>query len=383
MSATSASRRRASNAGRCEVEHGEGELRVRLSGRWLLHEEAAAPDAVLAELPPAARLVIDASAVEAWDSTLVAFVLRVRASAAASGMDVDESGLPEGLRLLLALMDSAPVRAQVASHRPDATFLDVVGAECVGFIRSAGELVSFFGEVVLAFARLVAGRTRMRGRDLLLLMQQVGAEALPIVSLISVLVGLILAYVGAIQLAQFGAGVYVADLVAIAMAREMAGMMTGIVMAGRTGAAFAAQLGTMTVNEEIDALRTAAVPPIDFLVLPRMLALVLMMPLLTLYATVMGMLGGGIIGVTLLDLAVLEYLNQTRNAVDLVDLATGLFKAAVYGVIVGVSGCLRGLQCARSAAAVGEVTTSAVVTGIVFIVIASATLTVIYQILGI
>jgi phospholipid/cholesterol/gamma-HCH transport system permease protein len=167
------------------------------------------------------------------------------------------------------------------------------------------------------------------------------------------------------------------------MAREMAGMMTGIVMAGRTGAAFAAQLGTMTVNEEIDALRTASVPPMDFLVLPRMLALVLMMPLLALYSTVMGMLGGAIIGVTLLDLAALEYLNQTRNAVDLVDLATGLFKAVVYGVIVGISGCLRGLQCGRSAAAVGEVTTSAVVTGIVCIVIASATLTIIYQILGI
>lgn len=368
---------------RCEVEHDQDALRVRLGGRWLLHEDVSVPDSVLADLPPAAQLSIDTSAVEAWDSTLVAFVLRVRASAAARGMEVDESALPEGLRLLLALMDSAPARPQADSHRPDPTFLDVVGAECMGFMRSAGELLVFFGEVVLAFARLLAGRTRMRGRDLLLLMQQVGAEALPIVSLISVLVGLILAYVGAIQLAQFGAGVFVADLVAIAMAREMAGMMTGIVMAGRTGAAFAAQLGTMTVNEEIDALRTASVPPMDFLVLPRMLALVLMMPLLALYSTVMGMLGGAIIGVMLLDLAALEYLNQTRNAVDLVDLATGLFKAAVYGVIVGISGCLRGLQCGRSAAAVGEVTTSAVVTGIVFIVIASATLTIIYQILGI
>lgn len=379
----SVSRERATNVARCEVEHGQDGLRVRLAGRWLLHEHVPVPDSVLADLPSAAQLSIDTSAVEAWDSTLVAFVLRVRASAAARGIQVDESGLPEGLRLLLALMDSAPARPEAGSHRPDPTYFEVVGAECMGFMRSAAELLVFFGEVVLAFARLLVGRTRMRGRDLLLLMQQVGAEALPIVSLISVLVGLILAYVGAIQLAQFGAGVFVADLVAIAMAREMAGMMTGIVMAGRTGAAFAAQLGTMTVNEEIDALRTASVPPMDFLVLPRMLALVLMMPLLALYSTVMGMLGGAIIGVTLLDLAALEYLNQTRNAVDLVDLATGLFKAGVYGVIVGISGCLRGLQCGRSAAAVGEVTTSAVVTGIVFIVIASATLTIIYQILGI
>lgn len=374
---------READRARVEIERDAGALRVCLAGRWTLRDEVAVSDAALAGLPASVRLEFDASAVQAWDSTLVAFVLRLRAIAAARDIELDESGLPEGLRHLLALMDSAPVRGDGGAHRPDLGFLEVVGAECVSFMRSAGELIAFFGEVVLAFARLLAGRTRMRVRDLLLLMQQVGAEALPIVSLISVLVGLILAYVGAIQLAQFGAGVYVADLVAIAMAREMAGMMTGIVMAGRTGAAFAAQLGTMTVNEEIDALRTAAVPPMDFLVLPRMLALVLMMPLLALYSTVMGMLGGAIIGVTLLDLAAIEYLNQTRNAVDLVDVATGLFKAAVYGVIVGVSGCLRGLQCGRSAAAVGEVTTSAVVTGIVFIVIASATLTIIYQILGI
>ena len=160
-------------------------------------------------------------------------------------------------------------------------------------------------------------------------------------------------------------------------------MMTGIIMAGRTGAAFAAQLGTMTANEEIDALRTAAIPPMEFLVLPRLLALVLMLPLLTVYANLMGIVGGAVVGLLLLDIEPLQYLVQTRGAVDLGDFATGLIKAAAYGVIVAVSGCLRGMQCGRSAAAVGAATTSAVVTGIVFIVVCSATLTVVYQVLGI
>jgi phospholipid/cholesterol/gamma-HCH transport system permease protein len=214
-------------------------------------------------------------------------------------------------------------------------------------------------------------------------MQDVGAEALPIVSLTSILLGVILAYIGSLQLAKFGAQEYVADLVAIAMSREMAAMMTGIILAGRTGAAFAAQLGTMTANEEIDALRTAAIAPMEFLVLPRIIALVLMLPLLTLYANLMGIIGGAIVGLSLLDIEPLQYLVQTRKSVDLIDFATGLIKACAYGVIVAVSGCLRGMQCGRSAAAVGEAATSAVVTGIVFIVVCSATLTVVYQVIGI
>ena len=235
----------------------------------------------------------------------------------------------------------------------------------------------------MAFARMLRGKARFRHRDMFRIIQDVGAEALPIVSLISVLVGFILAYVGSLQLRQFGADEYVANLVAIAMSREMAAMMTGIIMAGRTGAAFAAQLGTMTANEEIDALRTAAISPMEFLVLPRILALVLMLPLLTLYANLMGMIGGAGVGLMLLDIEPLQYLTQTRNSVDLVDFATGLIKSAAYGVIVAVSGCLRGMQCGRSASAVGEAATSAVVTGIVFIVVCSATLTVVYQVLGI
>jgi phospholipid/cholesterol/gamma-HCH transport system permease protein len=227
------------------------------------------------------------------------------------------------------------------------------------------------------------GRAQFRRSDLILISQESGAQALPIVSLISLLVGLILAFIGAVQLMMFGAQIYVANLVGIAMVRVMGAIMTGIIMSGRTGASFAAQLGTMQVNEEIDALKTLGVSPMEFLVLPRMLALVLMMPLLCLYADLMGVLGGLIVGVGMLDLNLMEYYNQTRAAVGLNDLLIGLFHSLVFGVLVALAGCLRGLQCGRSASAVGDATTSAVVTGIVSIIVATAIITVMTNVLGI
>jgi len=181
----------------------------------------------------------------------------------------------------------------------------------------------------------------------------------------------------------FGAQIYVADLVGIAMVRVMGAVMTGIIMAGRTGAAFAAQLGTMEVNEEIDAFKTMGISPMEFLVLPRVLGLTLMMPLLCLYADFMGVLGGLIVGVGMLDLSVVEYYNQTKSAVGLINLWIGLFQGIVFGVLVAVAGCLRGLQCGRSASAVGDAATSAVVTGIVSIIVATAVITVICNVLGI
>jgi len=189
--------------------------------------------------------------------------------------------------------------------------------------------------------------------------------------------------VGVLELALFGAEVYVADLVGIAMVREMGAIMTGIIMAGRTGAAYAAQLGTMQVNEEIDALETLAIPPMEFLVLPRMVALTLMMPLLVLYASLMGILGGALVAVGVYNINIMVYLDRTKAAIGLNDLFIGLFMGAVFGILVALSGCLRGMQCGRSASAVGDAATSAVVTGIVAIIIATALITVLCSVLGI
>jgi phospholipid/cholesterol/gamma-HCH transport system permease protein len=248
--------------------------------------------------------------------------------------------------------------------------------------QGAGAMLGFIGEAVLAGLRLATGQARFRRVDLVLFVQESGVQALGIVTLISFLIGLILAFMGAVQLRQFGAQIFVADLVGLGMTREMGCVMTGIIMAGRTGAAFAAQLGTMQVNEEIDALQTMGIPPMEFLVLPRMLALMLMMPLLCVYADLLGMLAGLLIGTGLLDLSVVEYVNETRKAVHLIDLGLGLGKSVIFGALVALAGCLRGMQCGRSASAVGAAATSAVVSGIVWIIVADGLCAVLTNWLG-
>ena len=258
-----------------------------------------------------------------------------------------------------------------------------MGTDAINFGRSTIEILEFLGEASIAFVRVLRGQARFRRSDLFLIIQECGSQALPIVSLISLLVGLIIAFVGAVQLMMFGAEIYVASLVGIAMVRVMGAVMAGIIMAGRTGAAFAAQLGTMHVNEEIDALKTMGISPMEFLVLPRMIALLLMMPLLCLYADLMGILGGLIVGVFMLDLNAIEYYNMTCASVRLKDFWIGLFQGSVFGVLVAMAGCLRGMQSGRSASAVGEAATSAVVTGIVAIIVATAVITVLCNVLGI
>jgi phospholipid/cholesterol/gamma-HCH transport system permease protein len=250
-------------------------------------------------------------------------------------------------------------------------------------LRSSADMLAFIGDATLAFGRFLKGRARFRSTDLTLIIQECGADALPIVSLISLLIGLILAFMGAVQLKLFGAEIYIASLVAIGMSREMGAMMAAIIMAGRTGAAFAAQLGTMQVNEEIDALVTLGVSPMEFLVLPRMLALVLMMPLLCLYADLVGIIGGYIVGVGAFDITSIQYIEQTINSLNLRHIIVGVVKSGVFGVLIAVAGCLRGMQCGRSATEVGNAATSAVVTAIVWIIVADGLFAFITNVLGV
>jgi phospholipid/cholesterol/gamma-HCH transport system permease protein len=356
-------------------------LRVELAGSWRLQDEIPALTAVeqaLAAEPRVQRLAFETTALTAWDSGLVTVVLDILHLGAQHHLAVDQEGLPEGLRRLVHLATAVPERQGARREAIREPFLDRVGKETLALIASVGDLLGFIGEAILALVKLLRGQARFRPVELMLLIQACGAQALPIVTLISFLVGAILAFIGAIQLAMFGAQIYVANLVGMAMTLEMGAMMTAIIMAGRTGAAFAAQLGTMTVNEEIDALTTLGLSPMEFLVVPRMLALVTMMPLLTLYADLLGILGGGLIGIAVLGISPVEYFQQTRAALTLSACAQGLIKGGVYGLLVALAGCLRGMQCGRSAAAVGQATTSAVVTSIVCIILASAILTVIF-----
>ncbi len=361
-------------------------LTVRVSGEWKLGRQLPEGEEFRRRIESAgtvSRITFDTKAMTGWDSGLITFLMSILELGSKMHIHVEKDGLPAGVQRILVLASAVPERKGVRREAARPSFLDKVGDSAIAFWRSTLEMVAFIGEASAAFAKLFVGKARVRPSDLLLTMQECGVQALPIVSLISILVGLILAFIGAIQLKIFGAQIYVASLVGIGMVRALAAIMTGIIMAGRTGASFAAQLGTMQVNEEIDALKTLGISPMEFLVLPRMLALFLMMPLLSLYADLMGILGGLIVGVSMLDLNFMEYYNKTRESVHLNDLWVGLFSAAVFGVLVASAGCLRGMQCGRSAAAVGDATTSAVVTSIVSIVVAMAVITVVCNVLNI
>jgi phospholipid/cholesterol/gamma-HCH transport system permease protein len=363
----------------------DGAVRIRLAGSWRLQDRLPTAASIYHEVEAhgARRVVFDTEQLSGWDSGLLTFLVKLQQLIARANLETDPSRLPQGVQRLLRLAAAVPERAGARRGAAKDNILARIGTATRGHAAASVLVIRFLGEATLAFGRLLRGRARFRQGDLLAIMQEVGVQALPIISLISFLVGVILAFMGAIQLTQFGAQIFVANLVGIGMAREMAAMMVGIILAGRTGAAFAAQLGTMQVNEEIDALATLGLSPMEFLVLPRMLALILMTPLLCLYADLMGILGGALIGVTILDLPPITYLQQTQGAIRLIDFAGGLIKSAVYGAVVAIVGCLRGLQCGRSSAAVGLATTSAVVTSIVFIIVSMAVLTVVYNVLGI
>lgn len=363
-----------------------GVLLVQLAGEWLKagnRPDSAATMAELARQPLPASIAFDTRSLGQWDSTLMTFVTSVRRSADEANIPLDPAGLPAGVQKLLQLAFAVPERAGARKIAAHDKLLVRVGKATQDFLAAGKELVTFLGELTLSFGRLFRGKAIFDRADLLTFLDQAGAQALGIVSLISFLIGVIFAFVGAYQMEQFGAGIYVANLVAVAMVREMSAIMTGIIMAGRTGAAFAAQLGTMKVNEETDALRTLGLNPIDFLVLPRALALIVMMPLLTLYASLLAIAGGMLAALGMLDISMVQYLEQTRNAVQLNDLFGGLFKSLIYGIVVTVAGCQQGMACGNSAQAVGQATTGAVVMGILLIVISASVLTVIYTVLGI
>ena len=361
-------------------------LAVALAGDWLLGNALPAIEPVLEDLrksPAPAGIAFDTAELGDWDTALVATLVSIRRDAEANGIAVDESGLPEGARQLLGLAFAVKEREGARRSARDIGIFEAVGEKTLRVVARSRDLLAFLGELVLSFGRLFRGKATYLRSDLVQYIQEAGAEALPIVSLISFLIGMIFAFVGVMQLENFGAGIYTADLVAVAMVREMAPIMTAIIMAGRTGAAYAAQIGTMKVNEEVDALTTLGMDPMDFLVTPRVIALIVMLPMLSLYGSLMGILGGTFVGLSMLDVSLVQYASQTVNSVGLNSLLGGLFKSVVYGSLVAIAGCQQGLACGNSAMAVGQSTTRAVVMSIVLIVVSASILTVIYINLGI
>ncbi len=361
-------------------------LLIILDGTWTVGAPLPLADEVekqMAASRAVRRIQFKTDGISNWDSALLTFLIKVADGCSKNDIAFEKDGLPEGVARLIALATAVPERKGARKDTVREPFLSRVGSAAIRWRHSIDETLAFIGEAAIAFIKFLTGRASFRRQDLSLFIQQCGADALPIVTLISLLVGLILAFVGAVQLMMFGAQLYVANLVGISMVRVMGAVMAGIVMAGRTGAAFAAQLGTMQVNEEIDALKTMGISPMEFLVLPRMLALVLMMPLLCIYADLMGVLGGLIVGVGMLDIGLIQYVHQTRAALNLSFFLIGIIQAGIFGVLVALAGCLRGMQCGRSASAVGQATTTAVVTSIVAIIVATGIITVVCNMLGI
>ncbi len=364
----------------------DGILEIQLSGAWTLESDIPDTTGLPEKIGPVgsvSRVNFDTGRVTGWDSGLLTFLVQLIDYCRQKKIKIDPAGLPDGVEKLLNLAYAVPERKGARREIRKRSFLYDVGLDAMDGIRTIGEFLTFLGASVIALGAFLRGKAVYQHSELWRIMQDSGAQALPIVSLVSFLVGLILAFVGAVQLEQFGAGIYVADLVGIAMTREMAAIMAGIIMAGRTGAAFAAEIGSMTVNQEIDALKTSGFSPMEFLVLPRMVALMLMMPLLAVYADLMGILGGAVVAVSILNLTAGEYFIEVYKAVTMADFIAGIFMAAVYGIIVAVVGCMRGITCGRSAAAVGSATTSAVVSSIVLIVVACAIMTVLFNALGV
>ena len=361
-------------------------LEVVLGGDWLLAGSLPSFDTLLKQIQADKNIKsirFATAGLGQWDSLLVTELIKLIDGATKSGVQVDKFTLPESVQSLLALVYAVPERLDAQRKTNRLSWLQAISTFVENAVEHSKAVLAFVGEMVIGIVAVLLGQSHFRGVDFWLYIQECGPSALPIVTLISLLVGLILAFVGAQELSLFGAQIYIANMVSLGMTREMGGLMTAIIMSGRTGAAFAAQIGTMNVNNEIDALKTMNLEPMAFLVLPRMLALIFIMPLLCLYADLMGIIGGCLVSVNFFDIAFAEFLNRTAHAVHLQDFLVGFVKSAVFGILIALSGCMRGMQCGRSASAVGDAATSAVVTCIVFIVVADSIMTIICNRLGI
>jgi phospholipid/cholesterol/gamma-HCH transport system permease protein len=354
-----------------------------LAGDWIAQSGRIPefPADGLAGVAPGRTLGLDIAELARWDSGLIEFLWDARQAAVTAGITFDSTTLPDSARKLLGLL---PERAAEPEPAPRRGFrpLRWLGGETIRMLTEVGALSSLLATTASGGVAALTGRARMRAADLLTDIRNAGPSALMIVSVVNFLIGAILAFVGAVQLRKFAADIYVADLVGLALVREMAAVMTAIIMAGRTGGAYAARIATMLGNEEIDALQVIGIPVSDYIVLPSILALVFTMPFLYLYGCLVGMLGGFVVSIYLLNITWLGYLHETLNAVPLDQFVFGFVKSIAFAVLIGATSCQIGLQAGRSAADVGMAATRAVVTGIVGVIALDAVFAVLADVAG-
>jgi phospholipid/cholesterol/gamma-HCH transport system permease protein len=311
-------------------------------------------------------VAFDSSGLGHWDSSLLVFLSSLRRISGERGVRFDEAGLPPPARQLLALLpEKEPIATE--SARPKGAveragqFVIAQGSEVVA-------ITTLFGNTILSSGAALRGRARMRGVDFMTCVQNAGVFALPIVAVVNLLVGGIIAFVGAVELRKFGADLYIANLVGVAMFRELGAIMTAIVMSGRTGGAYAAEIATMQGSEEIDALRVIGIPIQEYLILPRVAALTVMMPLLYLYGSVVGILGGFAVAILMLHISPDAFIEETRSAVTVTEVVFGITKSIAFGALIGIVGCRIGLKAGRSTTDVGNAATGAVVVSIVGVI---------------
>jgi phospholipid/cholesterol/gamma-HCH transport system permease protein len=354
------------------LEHHDGEAVLALSGDWLIRESglhgAEEVSALSRGLDGCRHLRFATDGLAHWDSALVSFVWSVQSSVQSRGLSMDLSGLPEALRRLLALANAE--HGEDLGDEPAAKprLRERIGIWVFRDLCGLTAMADLLGETVLSIAPALRKRGGTRLGDVIGQMQASGIGALGIVAVVNSLVGAILAFVGAVQLQRFGAGGYIADLVGIAVVREMAPIMTAIVMAGRTGGAYAAEIAMMQGNEEIDALYVAGIPPFHYLVLPRVVALVTMMPLLYVYACLVGIGGGFVVGFAMLGMSPTAFLVHLQSAIPPSEFVIGFTKSICFGAFIALASCQIGLRAGRSATDVGDAATRAVVTGIVGVI---------------
>ena len=363
-------------------EQNASTLSVKISGDCCRYDDEAQKEKIYALAQCLPQIKVSAENISAWDSTLLAFLYELSVLAEQSNKKIAYSGLPDNLQHLVDLA----LKVDRKPSLPDDSrgpWLEALGNWGLNIYLSGKCAVTFCRQVLASLGRLMRGAAVMRGVDFLFALEGCSYKAVGIMSLVSFMIGLILAFVGAVQLKTFGAQIYVASLVAIGMTRIMGAIMAGVIMSGRTGASYAATIGTMQVNEEIDALKTMGIPTMDFLVLPRMLSLMITMPLLTIWADFMGMAGGAFVGVAMLDISPQEYWKYSVEAMNLSNFLVGIFHGFVFGIIIALCGCYYGVNCGRNADSVGVATTKAVVSAIVLMIVATGIITMMFEVLGI
>jgi phospholipid/cholesterol/gamma-HCH transport system permease protein len=364
------------------VEGGDGKAVLRFTGELRFRQCFRSWDEVqtLAHMP-AARVDLDLAGLHHLDGAATALLLELRDELTRTGTSSDILGARGSVLAMLELYGTHAPRPSVRPPPKPIGVLDQIGREAMALL-SENKGLDFVGDLAIAGLQALRRPRMVNWRDVPLLMERAGADGLPIVLMINFLVGLVTAFQAAIQLKQFGANIFVADLVGISITRELAPLMTAIIAAGRSGAAFSAELGTMRVSEEIDALRTLGLDPFHFLVFPRVLALALVLPMLTIFADLVGIAGGLLVAMLSLDLTAHAYLIETQKAVGLWDVSSGCIKSVAFGISVAFISCQRGLSTQGGAEGVGRATTSAVVTSLFAIVVADAMFTVLFNAYG-